>query len=105
MFSRAGISLAAAGLLAAGLAAYTAGPAAATVLKSQCTWSGGNGPLYSATCTGVAPTDHWDVALTCSNQEDTYEHTYYGGIKEGSGTGYAECQPGQIFAGWDIRNL
>jgi hypothetical protein len=87
-------------------------PAAAAV--TGCTFQptpggplGGDGQplLFQATCT-ADPTDSWDLAITCIDYRDHVSAPIYGGIKFGSGTGYAECTArNQYLYSWWIRTL
>ena len=73
-------------------------------IATNCTF-GPFGHTYRAACTD-GPGEEWDLALTCQSPSETKFIIYYGGIVEGSGTGYAECSlQGWTFYSWAIRNL
>jgi hypothetical protein len=108
MFHRpwvAGLSLAAAATMVAIAPAANAAirPATAT----DCTLSGGNGPLYSISCVD-GPGEEWYAQITFGNIDKPKEKPYTETSTEhfGTGTAYLESvNPNDTVFSWDVVNV
>jgi hypothetical protein len=102
----------AAGLpLAAAAAMIAIAPAANAAIRpataTDCTLSGGNGPVYSISCVD-GPGEEWYAQITFGNIDKPHEKPYTETSTEhfGSGTAYLESvNPGDTVFSWDVVNV